>query len=641
VEIGYSPKIRIPVMMKKEMTPGWEMYSLENRRGRWVNVFARLRPGVSVERAKASLQPLFHSILEMEAQQKEFSSASRYTKDQFLKSTLDVLPGGRGRSWLRFQVTKPLWVLMAMVGLVLLIACANVANLLMARATGRQREIAVRLALGAGRLRLIRQLMVESLLLSFVGGALGLAVAVWSDRLLLDMMPAGDAPLPLSATPDERILLFALAVSVLTGVVFGLVPALQSTRVNLAPALKESAGAVVGGAPMGFRRALVVAQVFLSLLLLIGAGLFIRSLQNLRKLDPGFRTHNVIAFSVDPALSGYSKARTAVFYRDLVARLRAVPGVESAAFAVVRILSGDEWDSTIGVEGYEAKPGEDMNPFFNSVSPGYFETIGLPVMAGRDFLTSDLASKHKVGIVNEKFAKKYFGDGTAVGRHFGFGGDPGTKTDIEIVGVVKDAKYMNMRDTIPLQDFVPYDQMDMMTSVTFYTRTRLDPEQMYAAIRHAVHEMDSNMPLYGMRTLEAQLDQSLNTERLIAFLAAVFGLLATTLAAIGLYGVMAYNVGRRTREIGIRMALGAHARAVTWLVMKEVLVLLGIGVAIALPGAWGLTRFVQSQLYGITPNDPLSIAAATAAIAAVAALAGFVPAQRATRIDPVQALHYE
>jgi len=641
VEIGYSPKIRIPVMMKKEMTPGWEMYSLENRRGRWVNVFARLKPGVSIERAKASLQPLFHSILEMEVQQKEFSSASKYTKDQFLKSTLDVQPGGRGRSWLRFQVTKPLWVLMAMVGLVLLIACANVANLLMARATGRQREIAVRLALGAGRLRLIRQLMVESLLLSFVGGALGLAVAVWSDRLLLSTMPAGDAPLPLSAAPDVRILLFALAVSVLTGVLFGLVPALQSTRVNLAPALKESAGAVVGGAHMGFRRALVVAQVFLSLLLLIGAGLFIRSLQNLRKLDPGFHTHNVIAFSIDPALSGYSKERTALLYRDSVARLRAVAGIESAAFAVVRILSGDEWDSSIGVEGYEAKPGEDMNPFFNAVSPGYFETIGLPIVAGRDFLPSDLASKHKVGLVNERFAKKYFGDGTAVGRHFGFGGDPGTKTDIEIVGVVKDAKYVNMRDTIPMQDFVPYDQMDMMTSVTFYTRTQLDPEPMYASIRHTVHEIDSNMPLYDMRTLEAQLDQSLNTERLIAFLAAVFGLLATVLAAIGLYGVMAYNVGRRTREIGIRMALGAHGRTVTWLVMKEVLVLLGIGVAIALPAAWGLTRLVQSQLYGITPNDPLSIAAATAAIAAVAALAGFLPARRATRIDPVRALRYE
>ena len=641
IEVGSSPKIRIPVMMKKQMTPGWEMYSLENRRGRWVNVFARLRQGVNIKQATAALQPLFHSMLEADVREKDFAHADAYTKQQFLRSTIDVMPGSQGRSGLRRQAQTPLVVLMAMVGLVLLIACANVANLLMARATSRQKEIAVRLALGAGRLRLTLQLMVESLLLAMLGGAAGLAVAVWCDRLLLRLMPAGDAPLPLSASPDARILGFALAVSVLTGIIFGLAPALQSTKVALAPSLKESAGAVVGGGHMRLRKLLVVGQVFLSLLLLIGGSLFIRSLGNLKALNPGFQTHSLLAFSIDPRLNGYTRDRTLLFYRGLLDKLRGAPGVESAAFAVVRVLADDDWENSIAVEGYEPKPGEDMNPYYNAVSPGYFATLGLPLIAGREFLASDVNGAHKVGIVNQKFAQLYFGGRNAVGRHFGFGGDPGTKTDIEIVGVMKDAKYNNMRDEVLKQNFVPFDQTDILTDVTFYVRTIRDPAQIFGVVRRVVGELDRNMPIFAMRTLDMQVDQALIAERLIAFLAAIFGGLATLLAAVGLYGVMAYNVGRRTREIGIRMALGARGTSVMWLVMKEVLALLGAGIAIALPAAWGLSRLVASQLYGITPNDPLSIAAATATIALVAALAGYVPAFRATRIDPIRALRYE
>src|SRR5215472_8389914 len=310
-------------------------------------------------------------MLETDVREKDFAHADAYTKQQFLRSTIDVMPGSQGRSGLRRQAQTPLVVLMAMVGLVLLIACANVANLLMARATGRQKEIAVRLAMGASRLRLMRQLMVESLLLALLGGAAGVAVAVWADRLLLRLMPAGDVPLPLSATPDARILTFALAVSCFTGLIFGLAPALQSTRPDLSSTLKESAGAVVGGGHMRVRKALVMAQVFLSLLLLIGAGLFLQSLRNLKTLDPGFATHNVVAFSIDPRLNGYSKQGTPIFYRELLEKLRSTPGVESAAFAIVRVLANDDWENTITVEGYEPKPGEDMNPYYNAISPDY------------------------------------------------------------------------------------------------------------------------------------------------------------------------------------------------------------------------------------------------------------------------------
>ena len=315
--------------------------------------------------------------------------------------------------------------------------------------------------------------------------------------------------------------------------------------------------------------------------------------------------------------------------------------MESAAFAIVRVLDDNDWENSITVEGYEPKPGEDIGPYYNAVSPGYCATLGLKLVAGREFLPSDVGTSHKVGIVNEKWAQKYFGGRNTLGRHFGFGGDPGTKTDIEIVGIVADAKYNNMRDQMSAQNFVPFDQTDNLTDIAVYVRTELKPEQMFAVIRGTVRDLDANLPVYGMRTLDEQLDQSLVAERLTAFLATVFGLLATLLAAIGLYGVMAYNVGRRTREIGIRIALGAPSPSVLWLIMREVLVMLTLGVAIALPAAWGLARLVQSQLYGIAPNDPLSMALATLAIALVAALAGYIPALRATRIDPIRALRYE
>jgi predicted permease len=639
-EAGMPFRMHIPVTMKKQMTPGRDSYSLENRRGRWVNVFGRLKPGITPAQAKASLQPLFHSVLEMEVQQKEFSRAAASTRKQFLRSSIDVLPGSRGGVVLGTLAGTPLWILMALVGLVLLIACANVANLMMARASWRRKEIAVRLAVGAGRFRLVRQLMVESLFMAIAGGAAGVLLAYWADRFLVSFVPP-DIPARLSAAPDTHVLMFALAASVLTGIMFGLTPALQATRVDLHSALKEEGTAIAGSAHARVRKLLVVAQIALSLLLLIGAGLFIRSLRNLGNLDPGFRSADVVAFSVDPSLSGYTPAQARLFYRQLTERLRAIPGVESASLALVRILNFGEWDNTVTVEGYEPKPGEDMSPFYNAVSPGYFATLGIAIMEGRDFAAADAGTAHMVGIVNQKFARRYFGDRSPIGRHFGFGGDPGTRTDIEIVGVVRDAVYQNMRDPIPRQVFIPYEQRDNFREMAAYVRTRQDPRRVQAAIRGIVHGMDPNLPVYDMRTMAAQVELSLIFDRLVTFLATVFGVLATVLAAIGLYGVMAYSVVRRTREIGLRMALGASNRRVLWLVMREALLLFGAGTAVALPCAWGLTRLLRAQLYGIAPGDPLSLALATLALTAVGAFSGCIPAFRAARIDPVGALKYE
>ncbi len=640
VEPGRAPQIRVPMTMKDDL-PHSDFQRLNTNRFRWTEVFGRLKPGMTMERAQAGLQPLFHQILNREVTEKPFAKASPFVKQEFLKMWMEVMPGSKGRSNLRKAYSKPLFALMGIVGLVLLIACSNLANLLIARASARQREIAIRLALGAGRGSLIRQLLMESMVLASVGGALGVGLAVILDRVLISFLPSGHTPLSLTSTPDWTVLAFTFTISLLAGTMFGLIPALQSTRPKLATTLKDQAGGVIRGGSAGLRKGLVVAQVSLSLLLLIGAGLFLQSLRNLKTLNPGFEVRNLVAFDVDPTLSRYDVKWTADYYRRLHDRLNRMPGVESHAFAVVPVLENNEWDNWVTIEGYSAKQDERPDPHMQYCSLGFFKTLKIPILLGRDFNERDVRGGAKVGIVNEKFAKKYFGGANAMGRHIGMGIDPGTKLDIEIVGVVGDTKYESMRDEIPYELYVPDSQQGFANSETVYVRASGDPTRLFNVLRTEARAVDTSVAMYDLRTVSDQMEISMLTERLLATLSTVFGCLATLLAGLGLYGVMAFMVARRTREIGIRMALGAGQGTVVWMVLRETLTLAGLGVGIGLIGAYGVTRLIQAQLFGVQATDLLTMAAASLGIATVTALAGYIPARRATGIDPMSALRWE
>jgi predicted permease len=634
-----SPQIRVPVLMKPVMVPDWGWLHMDDRRARWVQVFGRLKPGYTVQSAQAPLQGLFMQIRTYEMTLPAARDWSPYSREQFMKGQMLVESGATGYSGLRNNFSTALVVLMCMVGLVLLIACANMANLLIARGFMRQKELAVRLSLGASRGRLVRQLLVESLVLSLAGGLAGLGLAVVLTRGLIALVPSERQPLLITAHPDVRVLGFTVCLTCATAIMFGLLPALRVSRPDPWTTLKDTVGAIAGtGGSLFLRKGLVIAQVALSFLLLFGAGLFVRSLQNLRTKDTGVGLDNLVSFQLSPALSGYNETRAVQFNQELLERLRSAPGVKAAALAAVPILAGNEWDSSMAVEGHRAADGEDMQAFMNALSPGYFDTMRIPLLEGRDFRRSDIKEKTTVAIVNHRFAEHFFKGKSAVGKRLGQGSGPNAKLTTEIIGVVADSLYEGPREGVRRQVFVPNWGRN---SAAFYVRTTTKSSSAYGVIRNEVKQLDGSLPVYEMKTLEAQLDETLLTDRLIALLSAGFGLLATVLASIGLYGVMAFVVARRRKELGIRLALGAQPGLVIWMVMREVLLLLSIGLAAGVPAAMGLGRFVSAQLYGIQPNDPWMAGWTMLLLTAVSAAAGLIPAHRASRIDPILALRYE
>ena len=638
VEVGSAVDVYVPLAMQQELQPTWGL-RLGDWRSRWLTPMARLKDGVSQAEAQAAANLVYSQLLQEDWA--HIKGGSDSFKERFFKKTLSLLPGGRGTSGLRDQSGTPLLVLMGMVGLVLLIACANVASLLLTRASSRQKETAVRLALGAGRMRLVRLQLVESVMLSLAGGLVGLQLAYWVGEALIRALPFQDAAHTLSAAPDLRVGFFTLALAVVTGVAFGLVPALRASQSDLAPALKSEATAVVGGGGhFRLRKGLVVAQVALSLLLLIGAGLFTRSLMNLHSLDPGFKPDRLFAFDVDPARNGQDFPARVATLRRIQEELAAEPGVASASAAAVTLMSDSNSSSTVRVDGYESKEGEDMNPNFNYVAPGFFETLGLPLVAGRDLRDSDGLGAPQVAVVNEVFARHYFKKENAVGRRIGLG-RRGEGHPIEIVGVVRDGKAASMREEPRRFVYAPYTQEESIGSLTYYVRSSVESDAFGARLRAAVARVDATLPVSSLKTMKTQISESLFVERMVAALSAAFGLLATVLAAIGLYGVMSYAVTMRTREIGLRVALGADRRAVLMLVLREVAVLAALGIAIGLPGGYGLGRIVESQLFGLNARDPLTFAVATVALVATAFVAGLIPALRAARVDPMTALRYE
>jgi predicted permease len=645
IDLARPAMVYVPVSMQPRMGPSW--LQLETRRFRWVQVYARLRRGITAEQSLAGLQPLYASLLREEAKDAAFAAASAETRSRFLEGRLTVESASRGRSGLRESVTRPLMILMAVACTVLLIVCANLANLFVVRGLARRRELALRAAVGATRGRLVRLLLVETLVLAAAGLALGLLMATWGARFLLGYFATPEQPLAVTAQPDVRVVGFAAGLAVVSALAAGLVSALRVAVADAAPVLKGSAVTLAGGRSR-LQNTLVGAQVALSLLLLVGAGLFLRTLDNLLAVDPGFRTAKVLSFSVDLARSGYGGDSARAFFARLVDRISATPGVEAAGASFIPLLGGGGWGMGFTIEGYRPEPGEGAGSLCNAVSPGFFRAMGVPILAGREFDARDDRRSvqrdgwpYRVAVVNETFAERYFAGRSPLGRRIGIGEDPGTEMSIAIVGLVKDARYRGVREDPAPQVFFPYLQSNEVENVTVYVRTAAGVAAVLANLRREIAALDPGMALYDVATLEDRVDRSIVNERLIASLSSGLSAMATLLSVLGLYGVTAYTVTRRTREFGIRIALGALRSQVAGSVLRGAGALVAWGLGAGLVAAWGLGRYLESQLYGVQPADPATIAAAAVALGGVAAAAALIPALRAARVEPMTALRQE
>jgi putative ABC transport system permease protein len=635
--LGVKPQVYVPITMRGEMSPGFKGF--DNRRSYWAYLLARLKPGVSLKQAQTAMAPSYHAIInDVDAPLQK--GMSEQTLGRFKAKPLLLRPAAHGQSNVTNVARAPLTLLLGVTAFVLLIACANIANLLLARSASRAGEMAIRLSIGASRPQLVRQLMLESMLLAIVGGVAGLFVSRWTLDLIVTIA-SKEAADTIDIAVDPRVIAFTGVLAIGTGLAFGLFPALHSTRTDLVSSLKGQAGQPAGArAAARFRHALATTQIALSMALLVAAGLFTRSLMNVSRVDLGLNPESVVVFTVSPTLNGYSPARTAELFERLEDALAAMPAAAGVTSSRVPLLAGNNWGRSMTVEGFNAGPDTNTDSNFNAIGPAYFHVLGVPMLAGREFTRADSSASAKVAIVNEAFAKKFNLGRDAVGKRIGDDDRNGPLT-MEIVGLVRNAKYSEVKQEIPPVYFRPYRQDTRLDSMTFYVRTAGDTTGALSDIPKIVARLDPNLPLEDLRTLPQQIRENVFLDRFITILSAAFAGLATLLAAIGLYGVLAYTVSQRTREIGLRMALGAAPTLVRRMVLRQVALMTLVGGALGLAAAIGLGRLAESLLYQLKGWDPQVLVGAAVALTAVALGAGFVPAHRASQVDPMTALRHE
>jgi len=629
--VGENMDVFVPIAMQAELMPGRDWY--QDRNVSWLQAVGRLKPGVSVAQAKANINLVFQQTLK--GQYGAALSAEDLRSIQ--KDVIDVSPGGRGLSAIRADYERPLLLLMAMVGLVLLIACVNVANLLLARASGRSKEVAIRLAIGAAPHRIVRQLLTESVLLAFIGGGVGALLASWGVALLTKLV---NADLPTGI--DARVLGFTAAICLLTGILFGLVPALRVVHSSLAPALKDVAvSGSKSSSRWGWGRGLVTAQVALSLLVLFAAGLLVRSLRNLQTSDTGYGHQHLLLFNLDPIGSGYDAQKNTNLGHQILDKFSTTPGVRAVTFSENGLFSGTESGELIAVPGFTSPQDADKESASDNVGPGYFSTVGIPILLGREIGMQDTASSPRVAVVNQSFAKFYFQNANPIGHRFFIDDRDRRDQPIEIVGVVADSKENTIREPAGRRFYTAYFQETRPMIMNVEVRTAADPSTEIATLRKEVKDIDPNLSTRSVHTIKELLDSSIAEQVVLARLSGFFAALALLLASVGLYGLMSYTVAGRTREIGVRMALGAQRGDVLWLILGEALLLVGIGIVVGVPAALAGSKLLATMLFGLTATDPASLVVVTVTLGAVAALASYIPARKATKVDPMVALRYE